>query len=85
MLASTLETAAECCNDAEEEGGTLAARAHKLKGTAGTFGLLRLSALAERVETLARQPGDVRAFVVALTQALRDTRAELTRLGALQL
>ena len=82
LLASALQTAEQCCR--QLAGGsaekTFAADAHRVKGTAGTFGLLRVSELAARIETLAPERERVQPLVQALEQALRDTRAELQRL-----
>ena len=51
--------------------------AHSLKGTAGTFGLRRVSAIAGEVEAAARDGGDVSGLVGRLEAAVATTRDEL--------
>ncbi|WP_427913137.1 response regulator [Ramlibacter sp. MMS24-I3-19] len=83
MLASTLETAQQCCEglQRQDEPADVVAQAHRLKGTAGTFGLDRLSALARRIEALAAAHEDFGPSVEALRRTLQDTRLELQRLA----
>ena len=51
--------------------------AHSLKGTAGTFGLRRVSAVAGEIEAAARECGDVSGLVGRLEAAVAATRDEL--------
>lgn len=83
MLASSLKTAEQCCAvlAGVDAHGSFVAQAHKLKGTAGTFGMPKLSALAARIETSARTGDPLGALVLELQAALIDTRSELERLG----
>jgi PAS domain S-box-containing protein len=57
--------------------------AHSLKGTAGTFGLRRVSAVAGEIEAAALEGGDVSGLVERLAAAVAATRAELRETGLL--
>jgi CheY-like chemotaxis protein len=51
--------------------------AHSLKGTSGTFGLQRISALAAEIEVAARDGGELTELVEQLAAAVTATREEL--------
>ena len=51
--------------------------AHSLKGTAGTFGLRRVSAVAAAIEEAARDGEDLSRLVGRLEAAVAATRDEL--------
>lgn len=57
--------------------------AHKLKGSAGTFGLGRISAVATQIEGALDAGLAVDGLVQELKDAIGATRAELTRMGVL--
>ncbi|HWL66844.1 MAG TPA: ATP-binding protein [Geminicoccus sp.] len=52
-----------------DDRDALAREAHRLRGTAGTFGLRRVAALAEAIEVLAMAGGDPGLLVDALAEA----------------
>jgi CheY-like chemotaxis protein len=57
--------------------------AHSLKGTAGSFGLRRVSAVAAEIEAAAREGGDVSGLVGRLAAAVAETREALREAGLL--
>jgi signal transduction histidine kinase/ActR/RegA family two-component response regulator/HPt (histidine-containing phosphotransfer) domain-containing protein len=57
--------------------------AHSLKGTSGTFGLRRVSAVAGEIEAAARDGGDVSGLVGRLAAAVAATREALRDAGLL--
>ncbi|GAC1607401.1 MAG: hypothetical protein NVS3B2_16350 [Ramlibacter sp.] len=57
--------------------------AHKLKGSAGTFGFARLSAVAGRIELAVDAGLNTGELLQELKSAITATRAELERMGAL--
>ncbi|MFZ1429521.1 MAG: ATP-binding protein [Geminicoccaceae bacterium] len=58
----------------------LAQEAHRLRGTAGSFGLARISALARAIESQPDESGDVALLVAELEAALTATRAAAEQL-----
>ena len=64
------------------EPDTLAREAHRLRGTAGTFGLARIAALAAEIEDRLRRQEDVVPVIDTLDHAVPATRSELDRLIA---
>ena len=48
--------------------------AHRLRGTAGTFGLARIAVLAGQIEERAGRSEDVADLVMELGQAVQNTR-----------
>ncbi|HEX2525481.1 MAG TPA: PAS domain S-box protein [Geminicoccus sp.] len=66
----------DVCGDAE----ALTKEAHRLRGTAGTFGLTRVSSLAGAIEDQLRRGGtDVGAALCSLEAALEESRTVLAR------
>ncbi len=57
--------------------------AHSLKGTAGTFGLRRVSAVAGEIEAAAREGREVSGLVGRLGEAVAATCEALHRAGLL--
>ena len=57
--------------------------AHKLRGSAGTFGFERISAIAAQIEDAIDGRSNADGLVHELKAAITETRAELIRLGAL--
>ena len=57
--------------------------AHSLKGTAGTFGLRRIGAVAGEIEAAALEGEAVSGLVERLAAAVAETRAELREAGLL--
>ena len=57
--------------------------AHKLRGSAGTFGFERISVIAAQIEDAIDGGTDASSMLHELKAAIIDTRAELMRLGAL--
>ena len=57
--------------------------AHKLRGSAGTFGFERISVIAAQIEDAIDSGTDASSMLHELKAAIIDTRAELIRLGAL--
>jgi HPt (histidine-containing phosphotransfer) domain-containing protein len=57
--------------------------AHSLKGTAGTFGLRRVSAVAGEIETVAREGGEASGLAGRLAAAVAATREALRDAGLL--
>ena len=85
FLARGLDGAAASCNRlraAMAEPDTLAREAHRLRGTAGTFGLARIAALAAEIEDRLRRQEDVVPVIDTLDHAVPATRSELDRLIA---
>ena len=60
----------------------LAAEAHRLRGTAGTFGLARIAALAAEIEDRLRRQEDVAPLIDTLDRTVPATRRELDTLLA---
>ena len=58
--------------------------AHRLRGSAGTLGLVALARLAGAIETIAEQGGTPEHLLQELRPTLALTRAELARRGLLQ-
>ena len=54
---------------------------HKLKGSAGTMGLVLINDIASRIDTMLNAGGGVEHLVHELKQAIIDTRNELVTLG----
>jgi HPt (histidine-containing phosphotransfer) domain-containing protein len=61
----------------------LAREAHSLKGTSGSFGLRRVSAVAGEIEAAAKAGEDVSALVARLKEEVAATRGELRAAGLL--
>jgi len=84
MLIRGIEAAEECRQRmlaGDHEAVVLIAEAHKLKGSAGTVGLPRISALAGRIEAAARAERGhtvLTEFLDRLGRAIGDTRAALS-------
>jgi len=57
--------------------------AHSLKGTAGSFGLSRIGAIAGEIEAAAEDGGEVSGLVGRLAAAVAATREELCETGLL--
>jgi HPt (histidine-containing phosphotransfer) domain-containing protein len=77
MLQRGLSGARESCERLKASNGDIgqvAQEAHRLRGTAGTFGLMRISALAGAVEARLANGADTEDLVLALAQALEDSR-----------
>jgi CheY-like chemotaxis protein len=85
LIEGTLNTAEQCVATlaAANPAEAVVAHAHKLKGTAGTFGLSRISELAAAIEAIAKEGGDAQSLVPELRKALDATRGELERQGEL--
>ena len=64
------------------EPDTLAREAHRLRGTAGTFGLACIAALAAEIEDRLRRQEDVAPLIDILDRTVPATRSELDRLLA---
>ena len=61
--------------------GELSREAHSLKGTAGTFGLSRISAVAEAIEAAAQEGREVSGLVGRLGATVAATREALREAG----
>jgi signal transduction histidine kinase/DNA-binding NarL/FixJ family response regulator len=85
LIEGSLNTAEQCVATlaAANPAEAVVAHAHKLKGTAGTFGLSRISELAAAIEAIAKEGGDAQSLVPELRKALDATRGELERQGEL--
>jgi signal transduction histidine kinase/DNA-binding response OmpR family regulator len=57
---------------------------HKLKGTAGLFGLYRITAAADELRAAARDGGDLAEPIERLTSAVAATRAKLSGTGLVE-
>ena len=69
--------------DPASDAADIGREAHKLSGSAGTFGFERISVLAAQIEDTVDGHSDATALVLALKTAIDETRAELVRMGAL--
>jgi CheY-like chemotaxis protein len=80
FLHSALQEAEQAIGRLERlsaDPAALVREAHTLKGTAGLFGLKRISALAGEIEVAARDGRDISDFIGRLRQVSTATRAEL--------
>jgi HPt (histidine-containing phosphotransfer) domain-containing protein len=66
-----------CARMSARDGARLAQEAHRLRGTAGSFGFTRVSALAGLVEERAAAGHDAEQLILALKAAAHETRAAL--------
>ncbi len=83
LMARGLDAAAAGCARLRAALGdpqTLAAEAHRLRGTAGSFGLARISDLAARIEDRLRRQHDVRDLLQDLEQTVLDSQQDFTKL-----
>ncbi len=84
LLARGLEGAGESCHRlkaASGDAGRMAQESHRLRGTAGTFGFARVSALAGMIEDRAGHGEDAAGLVAELEDAVGATRAAVGRSG----
>ncbi len=66
-----------CARMSARDRAQLAEEAHRLRGTAGSFGFSRVSALAGLIEELASAGHDAEQLILELKAAARETRAAL--------
>ena len=69
--------------DTQADPSVVAAAAHRLAGTSPSFGLVRVGAIARRLEEQAGHGPPYADLVDGLGMAIRDTRKEMERLGLL--
>jgi CheY-like chemotaxis protein/HPt (histidine-containing phosphotransfer) domain-containing protein len=87
LIAAGLQGADTACSAMAKEGAsadTLRHHAHKVKGSAGTLGLARISALAAEIEDAAGRGETPRELVSQLYETIVATREELDRRGLLR-
>ena len=63
------------------DSAKLAQEAHRLRGTAGTFGFSRISALAAEIEDRVGRGEDAAGLVVVLKDTVEATRGEVGQIG----
>ena len=82
LLRRALDSAGRSCAQiaaSTSEPGDVAAELHRLKGTSGSFGFRRVSALAEEAEAAARDGAGLPDKIDRLAASVAATRAELRR------
>jgi CheY-like chemotaxis protein len=87
LIATGLDGHATSCERMLVPGATAEVihhEAHKIKGSAGTLGLVALARLAAEIEASARQGDRPEHLLQELRPTLARTRAEIARLGLLQ-
>lgn len=87
LIAAGLQGVDTACSAMAKEGAsadTLRHHAHKVKGSAGTLGLARISALAAEIEDAAGRGETPRELVSQLYETIVATREELDRRGLLR-
>jgi CheY-like chemotaxis protein/HPt (histidine-containing phosphotransfer) domain-containing protein len=87
LMAAGMQGVDTACTAMAREGATadtLRHHAHKVKGSAGTLGLARISALAADIEQAAERGETPRELVSQLYEAIFATREELERRGLLR-
>jgi signal transduction histidine kinase/CheY-like chemotaxis protein/HPt (histidine-containing phosphotransfer) domain-containing protein len=82
IMDSTQRTVDEIVASAET--GATAAAAHRLRGSAGTGGLARISALAASLEEACARGEDLLGFRERLAQTVRETRTALLQGGHME-
>jgi signal transduction histidine kinase/CheY-like chemotaxis protein/HPt (histidine-containing phosphotransfer) domain-containing protein len=87
LIAAGMQGVDTACSAMAQEGAsadTLRHHAHKVKGSAGTLGLARISALAAEIEDAAGRGETPRELVSELYETIVVTRKELDRRGLLR-
>jgi two-component system, sensor histidine kinase len=87
LMAAGMQGVAKACSAMAAEGAsadTIRHHAHKVKGSAGTLGMARVSALAAGIEEAADRGETPRELVSQLYETILATREELDRRGLLR-